>query len=127
MDVQADPSSEEPVTNIFKRLLDNGRTYARAEVELYKGIARYRVGKASSGITKLIIGGVLLWFAVSALLLGIVLALATLIGPLAAGVAVAVLLGGAGYYMIRSGLPGLAALSGDEDEAEAVSLAGRHQ
>jgi hypothetical protein len=127
MDVQTDTTSEEPVTNIFKRLLADGRAYAQAEVDLYKGIARYRVSKASSGITKLIIGGVLLWFAVSALLLGIVLGLATLIGPLAAGVAVAVLLGAFGYYMIRSGLPGLKALSGDENEAEAVRLAGRHK
>lgn len=126
MDVQTKPAADEPVTNIFKRLVEDGRTYVRAEADLYKGVARYRAGKAKSGIAKVIVGGVLLWFAVSALLLGVVLALATLIGPLAAGLAVAVLLAGVGFYMIRSGLPGLAALSGDQEEAEAVSVAARH-
>lgn len=126
MDVQTKPSADEPVTNIFKRLVDDARTYARAEVDLYKGIARYRAGKAKSGVAKIVVGGVFLWFAVSALLLGVVLALATLIGPLAAGLAVAVLLAQVGFYMIRSGLPGIAALSGDEEEAEAVSVAARH-
>jgi membrane protein implicated in regulation of membrane protease activity len=66
---------------------------------------------------------VLLWFAGVALVVGSVIALATLIGPLASTLVVTALLGVGGFLLVRRGLDGVSALSGDEDEREALGSA----
>lgn len=120
MDAPVHNPQEESIGDLFGRLIDDGRTLARAEVNLYKQVARYRMGKARSGITGLVAGGVLLWFAFMALVFGIVLGLADVIGPVLSGLAVAAVLGIGGYLLVRYGLTGLQALSGDEEEREAL-------
>jgi hypothetical protein len=49
-----------------------------------------------------------------------VLALATLIGPLAAGLALALIMGAAAWFLLQKGLAGMKALSGDEEERQAL-------
>lgn len=120
MELPGQDPREESIGDLFGRLIEDGRAYARAEVDLLKEIARHRAGRARAGLILLAGGGLLLIGAYLALLLGLVHGLATLIGPLGAGLAVAAVLAGSGYLLIRYGLAGLRALAGDEEEAEAV-------
>jgi hypothetical protein len=69
--VEPTPPPERPIGELVHELIEEGKGYARAEIGLLKAIATAK-GKA------LILP--------TALVLGVVLALATLVGPLAAGV-----------------------------------------
>lgn len=111
---------DEALSDLFGRLMEDGRMLARAEVNLYKQVALHRVNKAKKGGALLGAGAVLLLSALTALVVGLVLALATLIGPLASGIVVAAALAAAGYFLAMAGLRGLQALSGDEEEREAL-------
>lgn len=108
------------IADLVSRAVDEGRAYARAEVDLYKAIARHRASRAKGGVVALAAGAVLGWFAATALVFGLVLALATLIGPLLAGLAVAAVLGIAAFILVSKGVKGLGALSGDEEEQAAL-------
>ena len=66
-------------------------------------------------------GPVLLICSITALLLGLVLWLATLVGPLLAGVIVAAVLVLTGLILVKVGINGLKALGGDEAEREALA------
>jgi lysozyme family protein len=73
-----------PIGQLFSQLVDDGKRYARAEVELYKAKA---ADKAEPVKWAAIYGGAavtLALSAVTALLVGLILALETLIGPLGA-------------------------------------------
>ena len=111
---------DESISDLVGRLVEDGRRYARAELDLVREIARHRAGKARSGFVALAIGLIALLSAVTALLLGLVLGLATLIGPLLAGVAISAILAGIGYFLVMAGLNRLRALSGDDEERAAV-------
>jgi hypothetical protein len=111
---------EDSIADLVGRLIDEGRDVARSEVNLYKQIALRRSAKAKSGLVQLVAAGILAWFAGLALTFGLVLALATLIGPLAAGFALAALMGAAAFFLLRKGLAGMKALSGDEEERQAL-------
>ena len=121
MDSPAQDPSEESIGDLFGRLVEDGRHYARAEVDLLKRIARHRAGRARNGLIALAVGAVLLLTSLTALVLGLVLGLAVLIGPVLAGLAIAALLAGIGYALVRVGLTGLRALAGDEEERQALS------
>ena len=121
MDAPVRDPREESVGDLIGRLIEDGRTYARAEIDLLKEIARHRAERARTGLILLVGGGVLLLSSLTALILGSVLGLATLIGPLLAGIAIAAILAGGGYLLVRVGLKGLRALSGDEEERQAVA------
>ena len=121
MDAPVRDPREESISDLIGRLLEDGRTYARAEIDLLKEIARHRAEKARAGLILLVGGGVLLLSSLTALILGLVLGLANLIGPVLAGIAIALLLAGGGYALVRVGLKGLRALSGDEEERQAVT------
>lgn len=112
---------EESIGELVGRLADDGRAFVRAEVALYRSIAARRIGRAKGGLIALLIGAVLLFAAFIALLFGLVLWLATLIGPLLAGLAVAGAFLLVGFVLIRIGLGGLKALGGDEAEREALA------
>ena len=120
MDAPAQDPREESIGDLFGRLVEDGKAYARAEIDLVREIARHRAGRARNGLIALAVGGVLLFGAFIASILAAVLGLATLIGPLLAGLAVALVLAGLGYGLARVGLGGLRALGGDEAEAEAL-------
>ena len=121
MDAPGQDPREESIGDLFGRLIEDGRTYARSEVELLKQIARHRAERARTGLILLVAGGVLLLSSLTALILGLVLGLAALTGPLAAGLIIALALAGLGYLLIRFGLSGLRALGGDEEERQAVA------
>ena len=121
MDSPAEDPREESIGDLFGRLIEDARNYARAEAELLKRIARHRAGQARNGLIALAAGALLLLSSLTALVLGLVLGLAVLIGPVLAGLAIAVLLAGIGYLIVRAGLAGLRGLSGDEAEREALS------
>lgn len=121
MDAPVRDPHEESVGDLVGRLIEDGRTYARAEIDLLKEIARHRAEKARAGLILLVAGGVLLLSSLTALVLGLVLGLAELTGPLLAGLIIAVLLAGTGYLLVRIGLKGLRSLGGDEEEKQAVA------
>ena len=120
MDAPFHNPQDEAIGDLFGRLIDDGRSLARAEVNLYKQVALRRVARARTGLILLAAGAVLGLSALTALVVGSVLALATLVGPLAGGLIVAAVLALAGYFLAMSGIGGLQALSGDEEEREAL-------
>lgn len=120
MDAPVHDPREESIGDLVSRLIEDGRTYARAEVDLLKQIARHRAERARTGLILLVAGAVLGLSSLTALVLGLVLGLATLTGPLLAGIIVAAALAGLGYLLVRFGLKGLSALGGDEEEKRAV-------
>jgi hypothetical protein len=127
LDAPAQDPRDESIGDLFSRLIDEGREYARAEIGLYREIAKRRAAQGRTGAIALAAGAGLLWFAGIAALLGGVLGLATLIGPLAAGLAVAALLGAGGLVLLRFGIGELRALRGDEVEKEALARAAEEE
>lgn len=121
MDLPEQDPRDESIGDLLGRLIEDGRTYARAEIDLLKEIARHRVGLARTGAMLLAAGIVLLLSSLTALILGSVLGLASLVGPLPAGLIVALVLAGLGYGLVRFGLVRLRALSGDEEERAAIA------
>ena len=121
MDAPAQDPSDESIGDLVGRLIEDGRGYARAEIDLLKQIARHRAARARTGLIMLVAGALLALSALTALILGLVLGLATLIHPVLAGLVVAAVLAGIGYGLVRYGLAGLRALGGDEEERQAVA------
>ncbi|HVQ08703.1 MAG TPA: phage holin family protein [Allosphingosinicella sp.] len=119
-DSEGDPQ-EESIGALFGRLAEDGRAYAKAELNLYRQIARHRAARARNGLIALIAGAVLLLSSLTALIFGLVLWLAGLIGALLAGLAVAALLILTGYALVRFGINGLRALGGDDEERAALA------
>jgi hypothetical protein len=105
------PQQERPVGELVHELIENGKTYARAEIDLYKTIAAAK-GKAIAIPAALFVAALFIGMAaINALVVGVVIALETFIGPLAAGfvgmlifAAIAGLLGWAGYAKLRRDL-----------------------
>lgn len=116
-----EPKDDESIGALLGRLAEDGRAYVKAELGVYKAIAARRAARARNGLIALVVGAVLAISSITALLLGLVLWLAGLIGPLPAGLVVAALLILAGYVLVRIGMSGLRALGGDEAEREALS------
>ena len=114
---------DESIGELFNRLVEDGRAYARAELDLVKQIARHRAAKAKTGAILLGVGVTLLLCSLTALVLALVLGLATLIGPFGAGMAVFIVLAVAGGLLARAGAKGLASLGGDEEEKAALAKA----
>lgn len=110
----ADPGPqppERPVGELVHELIEDGKAYARAEIGLVKAIAAAK-GKALAIPAAMFgVAFICALAAITALAVGVVLALETFIGPLAAGfigmlifAAVAGLLGWAGYNKLRRDL-----------------------
>jgi|SRR4051794_40259369 hypothetical protein len=79
--------NERPVGELVHQLVEDGKAYAKAELDVVKAIAAAK-GKALAVPMGLFATGfVLALAAVTALALGLVLALAKFIGPLLAGIA----------------------------------------
>jgi len=121
-DAGSEPPEGKSIGELVSRLVDDGKAYARAEINLYKAIARHRMGKAKVGAILLGIGVGLLFCSLIALVLALVLGLATLIGPFGAGLAVFVLFAIAGGVLAVMGIKGLSALAGDDDERTALAI-----
>ena len=93
---------ERPLGELVQELVDEGKAYARAELDVVKAIAAAK-GKALVIPAMLFgIAFVLSLAAVTALAAGLVMALAKFVGPLAGGflglLIFAVMAGGCGWY-----------------------------
>jgi hypothetical protein len=93
---------ERPVSELVSQLIDEGKVYARAEIDLLKAIG---AAKAKAFILPAILFGaafICALAAITALAVGVVIALAKFIGPLAAGFIgmclFGALAGGLGWY-----------------------------
>lgn len=88
-----EPGDERPVGELVSELIDEGKAYARAEVNLYKTIATAKA-KALMLPATLLLGALLFVQAgLNGLALGIVLAIAPFLGPILAGILALVLFG----------------------------------
>ncbi len=105
------PPPERPIGELVHELIENGKAYARAEIGLAKAIASAK-GKALAIPAAMFgVAFICALAAITALAVGVVLALETFVGPLAAGfvgmlifAAIAGLLGWAGYSRLRRDL-----------------------
>lgn len=120
-----DDPADSSIGDLFHQLVDDGRSFARAEANLYKQIALYRAGKAKSGLIALGAGAVLGLGGFVAFLVGLVMGLADLIGPVAAGLVVLAVTGIVAFLLFRYGAGKMAALSGDPEEKAALAAGER--
>lgn len=102
------PPPERPVGELVHELIENGKAYARAEIDLAKAIAAAKGKALAIPAALFVVAFISALAAVVALAVGVVIALETFIGPLAAGfvgmlifAAIAGLLGWAGYNKLR--------------------------
>ena len=114
-------AEEASIGDLFGRLADDGRTFVRAEAELYKAIALRRAGRAKSGFVALAAALMLAEAAIIVLLVGIALALALEIGPLLAGIVTAAAALIAAWLLVRYGMARVKALGGDAEEKAALA------
>jgi hypothetical protein len=90
---------EKPVGELFGKLIDEGKAYARAELGLARATAE---AKADSAKKPIVIGFAALLFvqsATTAFAITLALALATLVGPLAGGLIATVVTLGIGVAL----------------------------
>ena len=104
--IDQETEDETPVGELFGRLIDDGKNYVRAEVDLVRARAEGQMERAK---LPLLLGAGAIAFAfasVLALVLTMVLALASLLGPLGGGllaVVIALMIaGGLGLAAVRS-------------------------
>jgi hypothetical protein len=100
--VDPDPATERPVGEIVHELIEEGKAYARAEIGVVKAIVASK-GKALALPAAMFAAAFIFALAaVTALAVGVVIALETFIGPLAAGfigmLIFAAIAGGLGWY-----------------------------
>ena len=120
MDARVQNPAETSIGDLFHQLVNDGRNLVGAEVNLYKQIALYRVGKAKTGLIALIAAGLLAYAGLIALLVGLVMGLADLIGPVAGGLVVFAVVSIIAFLLVRYGAGKMSALSGDPDEKAAL-------
>lgn len=89
----APPGEERPIGDLVSELVDEGKAYARAEVDLAKAIASAKANAAKTPAILFVVATFVAMAALNALAFGIVLALDTLMGPLLAGILAFVLIG----------------------------------
>lgn len=76
---------ERPIGELVHQLIEEGKAYAGAELELAKTIARAKVKAVALPVGLFVAAFIFSLAAITGLAVGVVMALATLIGPLAAG------------------------------------------
>jgi hypothetical protein len=126
LDGPAGDPREEGIGDLVGRLIEDGRAYAEAEVELYKAIALHRGVRARRALVSLAIGWFLLFAAMTALVIAAMVSLTQAVGPLLAGVLVGVPLAAIGYLLARIGWSGIKGLGRDEAERAAIERGERH-
>ena len=102
---QTPGDSDRPVGELVHELIEDGKAYARAEVSLVKAIATAKANALKLPAILFGIAFLLSLAAITALAVGVAMALATLIGPLAGAIAAfllfAALAGGLAWYGIE--------------------------
>lgn len=96
------PQGERPIGELVSELIDDGKAYARAEFDLAKAIAAAKARALAMPAALFGAAFVFALAAVTALAVGVVMALAKLIGPLLAGLVglliFAAIAAGLGWY-----------------------------
>jgi hypothetical protein len=96
------PQPERPVGELVQQLLDDGKDYARAELNLAKTIAAAKARALAIPAALFGVALIVALAAVTALAVGVVLTLTKFVGPLAAGfmglVIFAAVAAGLGWY-----------------------------
>ena len=118
-------NGESSIGELFGRLADDARGFARAEIGLYKTVAKRRAGKAAGGVAALVVAFLLVNAALIALLVSFVIGLALHIGPVLAGLAVFVVVAIVAGLLARWGAGKMQALSGDAEETAALAAGER--
>jgi protein-S-isoprenylcysteine O-methyltransferase Ste14 len=80
------PPPERPIGEIVHELIDEGKAYARAEIDLAKAIASAKAKALAFPAALFGVAFILALAAVTALAVGVVIALAKFLGPLLAGI-----------------------------------------
>lgn len=103
----AEPDNEESIGTLIGRLVEDGKGYARAEIGYYRTLAASKLGEAKLGLTLGAAALVVALCSVTALLVGLILSLAPLVGPgwatlivILAALALSALLGWLAYKRI---------------------------
>ena len=118
---QAEDPADASIGDLFQQLVEDGRSFVGAEANVYKEIARYRIGKAEYGIVALVAAILIGNAGLLAAFVGLVMGLADLVGPVFGGLIVLVLAAVAAGLLARWGGGKLAALGGDAQEKAALS------
>jgi len=116
---------EETIGALVGRLIEDGRSYAEAEIELYRAVAQYRALRARKALVALAAGWFFMVTSMTAVVMGTVLSLAARIGPMWAGLAVGLPLLAGGYLLVRYGWSGVKGLARDKGEQEAIERGAR--
>ena len=111
VDPGTQPQPERPIGELVHELIEEGKAYARAEIGLAKAIATAKGKALALPAALFVVAFILALAAVTALAVGVVVALAKFIGPLAAGfvgmlifAALAGLCGWVGYQRLMRAL-----------------------
>jgi hypothetical protein len=86
----ATPPEEEGIGTLFTRLIDEGREFVSAEINVYRAITLNRLRRSQTAVGLAIAAALLAQASITALLLGLVLGLARWLGPIGSGIIVAV-------------------------------------
>ena len=113
---QPEDQPDTSIAELFRKLVDEGADVIRAELNLYRAIALYRIERAKAGAAAIAAGLLLALAALITLLVLLAEALAIHIGPVAAGLVVAGVAGAAALLLVRAGASRMAVLWGDEEE-----------
>lgn len=80
--LSATPPEPETLTALVSQLVDDGRSFITAEIDLAKARATDKVSRYRSAATFFAAAGILALAALIALLVGLIMTLAPLVGPL---------------------------------------------
>jgi hypothetical protein len=120
MDAPTGRNAESSIGELFGRLAEDARAFARAEAGLYRAIAARRAGLARNGAIAMAAALFLVNAALVALLVGFAMQLAQWVGPALGGVIVFLVVAAIGFGLVRYGAGKLTALGGDADERAAL-------
>lgn len=120
MTAPVDDPADTSIAELFHQLVDDGGNVVRAEINLYKQVAHYRLARARGALAALVVGGLLLFAGLIVLLVMVALALAFAIGPVGAGLVVAAAASLIGGLLLRYGIGAIGVLGGDEGERTAL-------
>ena len=121
MDARVSRPAEPSIGELFGRLAEDGKAFARAEANLYKTIATRRVGLAKNGAIALVAALFLVNAALIAFMVGLAMQLAKWVGPALGGLILFVVVGILGFVLVRYGIGKLGALGGDAEERSALA------
>ena len=103
--VEPTPPPERPIGELVQELVEEGKAYARAEIDLGKAIAAAKAKALALPAGLFVVALLIAMAALNALAFGVVLALATVVGPLLGGIAgmliFAAIAGGLAWYALE--------------------------